>query len=127
MLSYYAALACANLQRKESALGFLDGAADSLGGEGPAFLKAALLREMNRPQEALDAIQAVRAQNPANVDAVIVQAGLLEALGRVDRAEEALRSLLPAERRRIGVELAGLFLRNGRVEDAKRIAEEALA
>jgi glycosyltransferase involved in cell wall biosynthesis/thioredoxin-like negative regulator of GroEL len=126
LLSYYAALACANLQRKEDALEFLAGATDDLAGDAAAFLKATLLREFGRNEEALEAIGLSRARNPANVDGMLLEAALLEAVGRIGDAESALRAAVPLERKRASVELAALLLRAGRLEDAKRVAAEAL-
>ncbi len=128
-LAYYAAIACAHLGRKEEGAQVLDniekrGIALS---ESACMLKAALLRELQRHQEALDAVERAAALNPQNTDAKLVRASLLEALGRVNDAEAAFQELLPAAKRRASIELGAMYLRLGRLDDAKRVAEEALA
>lgn len=125
-LAYYAALACANLQRKDEALAYLNRITDAFAGEGADMLRATLLRELGRTGEALQALERVVSHNASNVDAVLMKSSLLESAGRIDEAERALLGVLPMGRQRVGVELAGLYLRGGRIEEAKRIAEQAL-
>ncbi len=124
--AYYAALACANMDRKDEALQYLAGIADESLGAAPFFLQAALLRELGRPQEALDAIERALMSEPHNLDAALVRATLLDALGRSGEAESTLRAALPAGKRRVAVELASLYLRQGRLDEAKSVAEQAL-
>lgn len=124
-LAYYAALACANLNQKDDALTYLQHG--TVSGEAADMLRATLLREMGRREEAAQTLQTVLTQNPANVDAALMAGALLESLGRNAEAELALRAALPFARRQVSVELAGLFLRQGRLEEAKRVATEALA
>ncbi len=81
---YYAALACANLDKKAEALAHLEAISDPNAGEGPWFLRAALLRELGKPAQALEAIERVTNANPANVDAALVKASLLETLQRCE-------------------------------------------
>lgn len=123
---YYAALACANVERKTEALAYLSGLQDPSAGEGPHLLNATLLREFGRNAEALAALERVLVHNASNVDALLMKSSLLEVLGRSAEAEQVLQSALPAGKQRAAVELAGLYLRQGRLEDAKRIAQEAL-
>ncbi|HEY8312729.1 MAG TPA: glycosyltransferase [Candidatus Baltobacteraceae bacterium] len=129
LLSYNAAIASINLDRKDEALrhltciGKTDGAAYVQG----AYLRAVVLRELGRPAEALEAVDGVLGEEEGHVDATLLRAALLEHMTRSDEAEAALLALMPAAKQRVGVELAGLYLRTGRVADAKRIAEEALA
>jgi len=128
-LAYYAAIACANLGRKEEAAQVLEdvekrGVALS---ESACILQAALLRELRRPQAALAAVERAATLNPQNTDAKFIRASLLETLGRITDAEAALRELLPAAKQRASVELGALYLRLGRLGDARRVAEEALA
>jgi tetratricopeptide (TPR) repeat protein len=128
-LAYYAAIACANLGRKEEGAGYLE-ALERSGhtlSETACMLKAALLRELQRPQEALAAVERAVTLNPNNADARLLKAGLLEALGRVGDAEAVLRDLMPVAKQRASVELGAMYLRLGRLAEAKRIAEEALA
>ena len=124
--AYYAALACANLNRKNDALGYLDRPGGGLG-EAADMLRATLLRELGRNEEASESLGRVLAHNAGNVDAALMLAPLLETLGRGEEAERALRGALPFGKRQVGVELAGLYLRQGRLEEAKRVAGEALA
>jgi tetratricopeptide (TPR) repeat protein len=58
---------------------------------------------------------------------LLLRASLLEPLGRLDEAENALRSAMPLAKRRVGAELGAFYLRAGRFADAQRVAEEALA
>ncbi len=51
----------------------------------------------------------------------------LQSLGRASAAEAGLRAAMSRGRKRIGLELASLMLREGRFADAQMIAEEALA
>ena len=125
-LAYYAALACANLQRKEQALQYLCGINDASAGEGADMLKATLLREFGRSEEALTALTRVLEHNAVNVDALLMQSSILEGLGRAQEAEKALRVALPIGKQRVAVELAGLYLRLGRLDEAKSIAAQAL-
>src|SRR5579884_2362434 len=128
-LAYYAAIAAANLSRKEEAVRYLLHLENNgrVLGESACMLKAALLRELGRPQEALAAAERAALVNPQNVDAKLLRAALLEALSRTDDAERVLREALSVAKHRAAVELAGLYLRSGRVDDAKRVAEQALA
>ncbi len=124
---YYAALACANLDRKEEALRHLDAITDPAVGDGPWFLRAAILRETGNPAQALEAIERVLQAGALNVDAVLVKASLLESLDRSSEAETLLCSALGVGKQRVAVELASLYLRLGRLDEAKRVAESALA
>ena len=126
-LAYYAALASANLQRKDQALAYLDRVTDAFAGEGPDMLRATLLREFGRNDEALSALDRVIAHNAFNIDAVLMKSSLLESLGRADDAVRALQGVVHVGKQRVAVELAALLLRLGRVEEAKRVATQALA
>ncbi|MGZ3507258.1 MAG: glycosyltransferase [Vulcanimicrobiaceae bacterium] len=129
-LSYNAAIALVNLARKEEALRHLEaidvnaGVAAYLQGK---HLQSVLLRDLGRHEAALAAADAALEHDAGQLDTALVRAGLLEQLGRMDDAERALTALLPVSKQRVAVELAGLYLRSGRVLDAKRVAEEALA
>jgi tetratricopeptide (TPR) repeat protein len=126
-IAYFGALACANLQRKDDALAFLEAVPLQEFGDAPAMLKAVLLREKGRDADALRAAEHAAAQNPFNVDAALLRAALLEPLGRLEEAERTLRDASSRGGQRVAVELAGFYLRAGRVEDAKRVANQALA
>ena len=125
-LTYYAALACVNLEQKDQALQLLDSAPLDKFGDAPAMLKAALLREMGQEAQALIAAQHAASINPANSDALLLRSALLESLGRVDEAEQSLCEALQRAGQRGAVELAAFYLRSGRIADAKRIANQAL-
>src|SRR5579884_2717596 len=99
-LRYNAALAFAQAGKKPEALVHLE-AIDTANAAAYAqgkYLQAAILRELDRSEEAFAAFEAALAATPE-----------------------------PGARRRLAVELAGWYLRSERVADAKRIAEAALA
>ncbi|MBV8245128.1 MAG: tetratricopeptide repeat protein, partial [Candidatus Eremiobacteraeota bacterium] len=129
MLAYNAAAASANLARRDDALSFL--ARISSSGEKvyaqARMLEVTLLRDGGRNAEALRAADAFVKCQPENVEAALVKAQLLEHLGRVDDAEAALRNAWHVDKRRVAVDLASLYLRQGRVADAQRTAADALA
>ena len=124
--AYVSALADAREGRKERALERLQHIAPGPDEGNAWFLKATLLREFSKPDLALDALSRVRHLQPQNVDAALMKATLHEAQGDIAQAEAALAQAMPHARTRVSVELAGLYLRTGRVEDAKRVAEAAL-
>jgi glycosyltransferase involved in cell wall biosynthesis/thioredoxin-like negative regulator of GroEL len=126
-LGYNAAICAVNLGRKHDALEFLDGIAPAIGAVGAqaTYLRAVTLRELGRLPEALEAVEALLIVEPAQIDAIVLRAAVLEGLGRAPAAEAALLQDLALDPR-VAVELAGLYLRQGRLEDAKRIAEQAL-
>jgi tetratricopeptide (TPR) repeat protein len=95
--------------------------------ETSAFLRAELLHRKGRFEEALAALDTTFGEAPANEDALLMRARTLESLGRVRPAEEMLRSAMSAGRKRVGVELAALMLREGRYAEAQGIANEAMA
>ncbi|MGH7328118.1 MAG: tetratricopeptide repeat protein, partial [Polyangiaceae bacterium] len=92
-----------------------------------AFLLARLLEGEGRFEDALKAVEAVFGERPENEDALLARARILEALGRAQEAEDLLRGAMAAGRKRIGVGLAGLMLRAGRISEAGIIASQALA
>ena len=124
--AYTSALADAREGRKERALERLHTIAPGPEEGNAWFLKATLLRELAQPQQALEALVRVRELQPLNIDAVLMKASLHESLGEVTHAETTLMQAMPDARTRIAVELAGLYLRAGRLDDAKRVAEAAL-
>lgn len=128
-LHYNAAIALANLDRKDDALAHLVRVSS---GDGAAyaqakFLQATILREVGRGSEALDALNNVLALDPSQVDAALMKAALLQEHGDTAAAEQTLIDARPLDPRRIAVDLAGLYLHVGRFADAARIAESALA
>ncbi len=128
MLRYNAAICSVNAEHREEALAHLD----AIDQTNPAvyakatFLKAVVLRDLGRADEALAAVDVTLAADPEQIDGVLLKAGLLEAAGRNVDAEETLLGAIGTGGQRVAVDLAGLYLRLGRVEDAQRIAERAL-
>ncbi|MFN2448638.1 MAG: glycosyltransferase [Candidatus Baltobacteraceae bacterium] len=124
---YESALAHARENRKESALEDLQHIGAGRDAGHAWLLKATLLREFERPAEALEAASQAAVLLPQSVEALMLKAALLETAGLTEGAEAAFVQALPLARARVSVELAGLYLRSGRIADAKRVAEEALA
>lgn len=125
-LLYYAALSAANVGRKAEALEFLERIPEEESGESADLLRVALLREFQRDGEALNVADRVIAHNAENLEARLLRAALLEKLERQAEAEKELLDALPLAKARVSVELASLYLRMGRAQDAQRIAAEAL-
>lgn len=128
LLHYNAAIALVNLDRKLEALEHLVRVRT---GDGTAyaqakFLQATILREIGRADEALAALDNVLALDPSQLDAVLMKAELLDARGEALAAERTLLGARHLDQQRVGVQLAGLYLRAGRYADAARIAETAL-
>lgn len=73
----------------------------------------------------LDAIPEI--SDDLQVHVLLLRASLLETFGRNEEAEAAYRQAFPLSKKRVGVELGGFYLRAGRLADAQRVAEEALA
>ncbi|MHB8146702.1 MAG: tetratricopeptide repeat protein, partial [Vulcanimicrobiaceae bacterium] len=129
LLHYNAAIASVNLGNKEEALehlGFLDDRHEEAYQRGE-LLRAVILREQGEHRDALAALDRLLAIVPDQVDAILARASLLEAMHDVESAEKALKAAFTLEPQRIGVELAGLYMRAGRFADAAEIAERALA
>lgn len=128
-LRYNAAVACVNLGRVLDAYVHLD-CIDRAHAEVYAraqFLRAVLLRNAGDLSGALDALARFQDATGPNLDVALMRGSLLEALGRTQEAEEALRGALPLDKRRAAIELGGFYLRSGRFAEAQRVAEEALA
>lgn len=95
--------------------------------ETGAFLRASLLEREGRFEEAQGALEDTFGEKPDNEDALLLRARLLQESGRVRPAEEMLRSAMGTGRKRVGLELAALMLREGRYAEARSIADEAMA
>lgn len=127
-LHYNNAICLMNTGRRDEALKALDAVDTSIADvyAQARFLKGVLLREDGRNEEALTALREVIDFRPSQVDAIVLQASILENLERLEEAEAALRSAWSFDRPRAAVELAGMYLRAGRIADAQRTAAEAL-
>jgi GT2 family glycosyltransferase/tetratricopeptide (TPR) repeat protein len=127
-LNYDAAIACANTGSKEEALSHLQridcGEAVY---QRAQYLRAVLLRELGRLDDALEALDRVLEAAGPQVDALLLRASVLELAGRKPDAEESFKRAVPLESKRASIELAAFYLREGRPADAKRVAEQALS
>ena len=128
-LLYNAAIACVNLDRKSDALAYLSsvGTVHAQAYEQAEYLRAVLLRESGNFADAIEALDRMAAFSGPQLDALLLRGSIFEAMGRGDDAEAAFRGALPLERKRAAVELASFYLRSGRIAEAQRVAEEALA
>ena len=95
--------------------------------EPALFLRASLLNQQGRNEEAIEVLDAAFGSRPTNEDALLLRARLLEGLGDNAGAEDILKGAMSAGRRRVGVELAALMLREGRYAEARDVASEAMA
>ena len=88
-----------------------------------------LLAELSRdePLRALAALEELSAFSPENIDGLLFRVSLLDGLGRVAEAEKLLRASMKPGAQRVGVALAGLLMKSGRLEEAGSIANQALA
>jgi len=129
LLRYNAAVAALNIDRKHDALRYLDAIGPEHGAVYPRaeYLKAVVLRELGETFQALCAVERVLAVDENQVDAILLRASLLEGSGRAADAELLLTKSLALSKQRVAVELAGLYMRAGRLEEARAVAEAALA
>ncbi len=127
LLRYNAAVCAVNLGMREESLVHLDAidGTDSVAYAKACYLKAVVLHDLGRAEDALASLRTLLAGDTSQLDAVVMAANILEALGRAPEGEAMLIAALPGNDR-IAVELASLYLRTGRVDDARRIAESAL-
>lgn len=95
-------------------------------GERAALLRATLHRDAKQWAEALAVLEDASV-DPENVDAALLKAGALEGLGQFDAAAAALECIFTADRQRVGMEIAGLYIRQGRFAEAQQAAGRALA
>jgi tetratricopeptide (TPR) repeat protein len=95
--------------------------------ETASSLRAALLEREGRFQEALDTLERAFGEAPSNEDVLLQRSRMLQHLGRASAAEAGLRAAMSRGRKRVGLELAALMLKEGRFADAQLVAEEALA
>ena len=127
-LLYNAAAAEIRLGNRAGALGLLV----KIGRENAelfktgTYLRAMLLHEAGRFEEALAASDDLLALESTQFDALLLRAKCLDGLGRVEDAERVLRTL-PRADTRVSLELAGILMKLGRFEEASAIAESAVA
>ena len=128
-LRYNAAIACVNLQRKDDALAHLSLVEGRNGQvyERAEYLRAVLLRELGDYAAALNALDRMQEACGVQLDAVLLRAAVLEASGSAEEAERIFQSALPLNPKRAAVELASFYLRAGRIAEAQRVAQQALA
>jgi len=92
------------------------------------FLRAVILGDLGRYDEAIVAIDAFLSQSPDNVDATLARAKYLLAARRPADAESTLRTAFARTGdQRIAVDLAGALMAAGRLAEARTVAEQALA
>lgn len=129
MLRYSAASACKSKGLKTEALAHLEAIEEASGDlhHHIEYLRAVLHRDLGCADHALAVVDNLLSVRGAQIDAVLLRASLLEALGRHVEAESAFQSALPLAKGRAAAELGGFYLRAGRFADAQRVAEEALA
>ena len=127
-LSYNAAVAASTLARLSDALEYLAAVKtrESVLYVPALVLRAKILHELSRGDEAVASVEAVLAAEPSHPEALSLKATLAEERGDHERAEAALRTLLAADARRGAMELAAFFLRRGRFDEAARVADAAL-
>ncbi len=129
LLHYNAAICLVNLGRKDEAIEHLgrigEGATPAYG--RARFLEGVILRELGRFDEALACVDRLLRIDPVQLDAQLLRAALLEAKGLLGEAEAALQGAVSLDRQRASVELATFYLRTGRFDDARRVADGALA
>ncbi len=127
-LHYALGLALSNLGDRDRALAVLaqavEGTAETM--TAIAMLKAALFSAAGNVAEALHATEYVLAADPSHVQGLLLNARLLEALGRAPEAEEPLKRAFAADRTAAGLELSTFYLRSGRIHDAAAVADLAL-
>jgi glycosyltransferase involved in cell wall biosynthesis len=127
-LRYGAAVAEANLDGLERAIAHLEAIVEASADMMllAAWMRASLLRNAGRFDEALAAIESVLAMDPNHVEALLVRAAVMEALGSTLGYEESLKRAFALDRQRVGLELSSFYLRSGRLEEAAAIAGQAL-
>ncbi len=127
-LRYNAAVAASALGQSDRALehvGYIHGenAAVALPAE---MLRAQLFRTKGNLDEAMAAVERILALEPGHVEALLLRAGLFEALGDAAVSETTLRRVREIDPQRGSVELAAFLLRTGRYDEAARVAEAGL-
>jgi len=129
LLHYNAAIAAVNLDNKDLALEHLEfvDASHEEAYQRSELLRAVILRELDRPSEAKAALDRLLAVAPTQIDAILARASLWEKMSDAAAAEESLIAAFELDPARVGIELAGFYMRAERYADAAAIAERALA
>lgn len=129
LLHYNAAIAAVNLDDKHLALEHLE-FVEATHGEAyqrSELLRAVILRELDRSSEAQAALDRLLAVAPEQIDALLARASLFEKMSDAAAAEGSLIAAFELDPARVGIELAGFYMRAERYADAAAIAERALA
>lgn len=92
-----------------------------------AFTRGSAFVERGEPEQALPALRIAVKASPAHVDAACMLARLLRDRGELEAAESVLKGAGAGKNGRIAVELAALYFSAGRYDDAREVAEFALA
>ncbi len=90
------------------------------------FLRSAVLCDLGRFADSLAAVERVLQRAPGHLDSIVQRARVLEKMGRPADAAAALRDVMRPGNQRVGVELAGILMRSGAYDEARRVADEAL-
>jgi tetratricopeptide (TPR) repeat protein len=93
---------------------------------GAEFLRASLLRELERPDDAYASLERALAIDPNHLEALLLRASIDEARADWARVEEALTRAFAVDPGRVGVQLSSLYLRTGRFQEAAAVADRAL-
>jgi tetratricopeptide (TPR) repeat protein len=91
-----------------------------------SYLRALLLRKVGNLESALDVLQGILTWKPGQADALILRGHVFVELGRVADAETAFQEAMVHDVSRAALELAGLYLRQGRFDEAQAVADMAL-
>lgn len=95
--------------------------------EKAAYLRAVILEKAGRDGEALEALDDLHAVNGRHLLASLLRAAIFERLQRHEDAVEVLEDARSFGGERVELELAALHLRAGRIAQAVRVADRALA
>jgi|GEM_PF-474098 len=129
-LVYDAAAAAVVLGDRPGALALLE-IVDAKNGDVLArarYLRAVILGDLGRFDEAVRAIESFLDLKPLHVDATLARGKYLLAANRPAEAETTLREAFEATGdQRIAVDLASVLMASGRIAEARAVAEAALA
>jgi len=90
------------------------------------YLRAMLLNEQHRYEEAIAALDGILRWEPEQLDALNFRATLLQRVQRFEEAESTLKTALALGAPFAAVELAKCYLVQGRYAEAQEVAEQAL-